>query len=112
MHTSHNADVFLSIDSTPIIEHCTAIRFTAYPSALLGSVATELISQVCGNGVPGNACGADFMTEHEQTPRGAGLFAYQGNAFPELVGTSTRTGALSGGLVQSGERRAGWDDPR
>lgn len=64
MHTSHNVDVYLSIDSTPIIEHCTTIQFTAYPSALVGSVATEPVSQVRGNGVPGNACDADFMTQN------------------------------------------------
>ncbi|KAF8062274.1 tubulin binding cofactor C-domain-containing protein [Lyophyllum atratum] len=39
MHTSHNVDVYLSILSNPVIEHCTDIRFGAYPSIL--SPATE-----------------------------------------------------------------------
>ncbi|KAJ7704350.1 tubulin binding cofactor C-domain-containing protein [Mycena rosella] len=32
MHTSTRVDVYLSIPSTPIIEHCSQIRFTAYPA--------------------------------------------------------------------------------
>ncbi|KAI0942994.1 hypothetical protein AcW1_002743 [Taiwanofungus camphoratus] len=35
MHTSAYVDVYLSVLSNPIIEHCTAIRFVAYPSHLL-----------------------------------------------------------------------------
>lgn len=38
MHTSHNVDVYLSISSNPIIEHCSDIRFAAYPSILLSSL--------------------------------------------------------------------------
>ncbi|KAJ7178009.1 tubulin binding cofactor C-domain-containing protein, partial [Mycena filopes] len=34
MHTSTNVDVYLSIPSNPIIEHCSQIRFTAYPATL------------------------------------------------------------------------------
>ncbi|KAJ7672611.1 tubulin binding cofactor C-domain-containing protein [Mycena polygramma] len=34
MHTSTNVDVYLSIPSTPVIEHCSQIRFTSYPPAL------------------------------------------------------------------------------
>ncbi|KAJ7075112.1 tubulin binding cofactor C-domain-containing protein [Mycena belliarum] len=34
MHTSTDVDVYLSIPSTPIIEHCSRIRFTSYPTAL------------------------------------------------------------------------------
>ncbi|KAF7323883.1 C-CAP/cofactor C-like domain-containing protein [Mycena kentingensis (nom. inval.)] len=32
MHTSTNVDVYLSISSNPIIEHCSKIRFCAYPT--------------------------------------------------------------------------------
>ncbi|KAL1745953.1 tubulin binding cofactor C-domain-containing protein [Schizophyllum fasciatum] len=34
MHTSKAVDVYLSITSNPIIEHCSGIRFAPYPSAL------------------------------------------------------------------------------
>ncbi|KAL1670284.1 tubulin binding cofactor C-domain-containing protein [Schizophyllum commune] len=34
MHTSKAVDVYLSITSNPIIEHCSEIRFSPYPSAL------------------------------------------------------------------------------
>ncbi|KIY67462.1 hypothetical protein CYLTODRAFT_422493 [Cylindrobasidium torrendii FP15055 ss-10] len=34
MHTSHDIDVYLSIQSQPIIEHCSNIRFTSYPISL------------------------------------------------------------------------------
>ncbi|KAJ7756945.1 tubulin binding cofactor C-domain-containing protein [Mycena metata] len=34
MHTSTNVNVYLSIPSTPIIEHCSKIRFAPYPATL------------------------------------------------------------------------------
>ncbi|KAJ6613567.1 tubulin binding cofactor C-domain-containing protein [Mycena sp. CBHHK59/15] len=34
MHTSKRVDVYLSIPSTPIIEHCAQIRFAPYPATL------------------------------------------------------------------------------
>ncbi|KAF8208225.1 TBCC-domain-containing protein [Mycena galopus ATCC 62051] len=34
MHTSKDVDVYLSIPSTPIIEHCSQIRFASYPAVL------------------------------------------------------------------------------
>ncbi|KAF8639189.1 hypothetical protein AX17_001675 [Amanita inopinata Kibby_2008] len=34
MHSSMNVHVYLSITSNPIIEHCSGIRFTAYPGIL------------------------------------------------------------------------------
>ncbi|KAL1728343.1 tubulin binding cofactor C-domain-containing protein [Schizophyllum commune] len=34
MHTSKAVDIYLSITSNPIIEHCSEIRFSPYPSAL------------------------------------------------------------------------------
>ncbi|KAK7042428.1 tubulin-folding cofactor C [Favolaschia claudopus] len=37
MHTSTNVDVYLSIPSNPIIEHCSEIRFASYPPALSAS---------------------------------------------------------------------------
>ncbi|RDB23844.1 Tubulin-folding cofactor C [Hypsizygus marmoreus] len=37
MHASQKVDVYLSIPSNPIIEHCSNIRFAAYPTALLPS---------------------------------------------------------------------------
>ncbi|KAJ7865261.1 tubulin binding cofactor C-domain-containing protein [Mycena leptocephala] len=41
MHTSTDVDVYLSIPSTPIIEHCSQIRFTSYPTALRVSEDTS-----------------------------------------------------------------------
>ncbi|THH16603.1 hypothetical protein EW146_g4055 [Bondarzewia mesenterica] len=35
MHTSNNVDVYLSIPSNPIIEHCSRIGFASYPAHLL-----------------------------------------------------------------------------
>jgi len=37
MHTSHNVDVYLSITSNPVIEHCSDIRFGGYPDVLFSS---------------------------------------------------------------------------
>ncbi|KAK7019844.1 tubulin-folding cofactor C [Favolaschia claudopus] len=37
MHTSTNVDVYLSIPSNPIIEHCSEIRFASYPPVLSAS---------------------------------------------------------------------------
>jgi hypothetical protein len=34
MHNSTSVDVYLSISSTPIIEHCSQIRFASYPASL------------------------------------------------------------------------------
>ncbi|KAJ7572517.1 tubulin binding cofactor C-domain-containing protein [Mycena floridula] len=34
MHTSQAVDVYISIQSSPIIEHCKQTRFTSYPSKL------------------------------------------------------------------------------
>ncbi|PBK66376.1 TBCC-domain-containing protein [Armillaria solidipes] len=34
MHTSRTVDVYLSIPSHPVIENCSGIRFSGYPSAL------------------------------------------------------------------------------
>ncbi|KAJ7028721.1 tubulin binding cofactor C-domain-containing protein, partial [Mycena alexandri] len=34
MHTSTNVNVYLSIPSTPVIEHCSKIRFAPYPVTL------------------------------------------------------------------------------
>ncbi|KAF9467159.1 tubulin binding cofactor C-domain-containing protein [Collybia nuda] len=42
MHTSHNVDVYLSIPSTPIIEHCLDLRFAAYPKFLSQSQELEV----------------------------------------------------------------------
>ncbi|KAF7366688.1 Tubulin-folding cofactor C [Mycena sanguinolenta] len=41
MHTSTHVDVYLSIHSTPIIEHCSQIRFASYPTALRTSEDTS-----------------------------------------------------------------------
>ena len=34
MHTSTSVDVYLHIDSNPVIEHCTNLRFAPFPAAL------------------------------------------------------------------------------
>ena len=34
IHTSSSVDVYISIGSNPIIEHCSSIRFADYPGAL------------------------------------------------------------------------------
>ncbi|GJE86393.1 TBCC-domain-containing protein [Phanerochaete sordida] len=35
MHTSTSVDVYFHIDSNPIIEHCTKLRFAPFPAALV-----------------------------------------------------------------------------
>lgn len=35
MHDSQKVHVYLSITSSPVIEHCSDIRFTAYPDTLM-----------------------------------------------------------------------------
>jgi len=35
MHSSSTVDVYLEIGSDPVIEHCSGIRFAAYPSSLV-----------------------------------------------------------------------------
>ncbi|KAJ6591055.1 tubulin binding cofactor C-domain-containing protein [Mycena vulgaris] len=44
MHTSTGVDVYLSIPSTPIIEHCSQIRFTSYPATLSEETSPNLFS--------------------------------------------------------------------
>ncbi|KAI0827359.1 tubulin binding cofactor C-domain-containing protein, partial [Trametes gibbosa] len=39
MHTSSRVDVYISIASNPIIEHCSLIRFTDYPRQLRSALA-------------------------------------------------------------------------
>lgn len=39
MHTSSRVDVYLGIDSNPIIEHCSGIRFSSYPPTLVERAA-------------------------------------------------------------------------
>ncbi|KAJ3476057.1 hypothetical protein NLI96_g11423 [Meripilus lineatus] len=41
MHSSSRINVYLSIPSNPIIEHCTNIAFTSYPNAILPSLASD-----------------------------------------------------------------------
>ncbi|RPD61646.1 hypothetical protein L226DRAFT_485258 [Lentinus tigrinus ALCF2SS1-7] len=44
MHTSSEVDVYISIASNPIIEHCSAIRFADYPSSLRRPPAHDSIT--------------------------------------------------------------------
>ncbi|KAK7060802.1 hypothetical protein VNI00_000535 [Paramarasmius palmivorus] len=44
MHTSRDVDVYLSIQSNPIIEHCAGIRFGSYPSSVLPGVTQNVLS--------------------------------------------------------------------
>ncbi|KAJ7747901.1 tubulin binding cofactor C-domain-containing protein [Mycena maculata] len=44
MHTSTAVDVYLSIPSTPIIEHCSQIRFASYPAALSQNISPNVFS--------------------------------------------------------------------
>ncbi|CCM02004.1 uncharacterized protein FIBRA_04078 [Fibroporia radiculosa] len=39
MHASSDTDVYISVSSNPIIEHCTGIRFSGYPQLFLRSGA-------------------------------------------------------------------------
>ncbi|TCD63589.1 hypothetical protein EIP91_005197 [Steccherinum ochraceum] len=41
MHTSSHVDVYLSIPSNPIIEHCSNIRFAKYPTHLTTSPSND-----------------------------------------------------------------------
>ncbi|KAJ7628454.1 tubulin binding cofactor C-domain-containing protein [Roridomyces roridus] len=44
MHTSTNVDVYLAIQSAPIIEHCSHIRFSTYPSSLSKEITAHEFS--------------------------------------------------------------------
>jgi tubulin-specific chaperone C len=44
MHTSRDVDVYLSIQSNPIIEHCAGIRFGSYPRSVLPDVTQNVLS--------------------------------------------------------------------
>ncbi|KAF5384269.1 hypothetical protein D9615_003298 [Tricholomella constricta] len=44
MHTSRNVDVYLTITSNPVIEHCSDIRFGGYPKILLDNRPSEQFS--------------------------------------------------------------------
>jgi tubulin-specific chaperone C len=44
MHNSDKVDVYLSIPSHPIIEHCTRIRFTGYPAAWSSQAESQVQS--------------------------------------------------------------------
>jgi len=44
MHASSKVDVYLSVTSNPIIEHCKDIWFSPYPKALAPSSVTEKVS--------------------------------------------------------------------
>ncbi|KAJ7130229.1 tubulin binding cofactor C-domain-containing protein [Mycena epipterygia] len=44
MHTSEGVDVYLSIPSTPVIEHCSRIRFTSYPDTLSQDTSPNVFS--------------------------------------------------------------------
>ncbi|KIJ63648.1 hypothetical protein HYDPIDRAFT_113147 [Hydnomerulius pinastri MD-312] len=41
MHNSTAVDIYLAIESNPVIEHCSKIRFAAYPSSLLRSATQQ-----------------------------------------------------------------------
>ncbi|KAJ7151461.1 tubulin binding cofactor C-domain-containing protein [Mycena crocata] len=41
MHASSSVDVYLSIPSTPVIEHCSQIRFSSYPVALSADTSAK-----------------------------------------------------------------------
>nr|VWP02401.1 MDR efflux pump ABC3 [Ganoderma boninense] len=47
IHTSSEVDVYITISSNPIIEHCSAMRFTAYPTVLRhsASIATSTLAE-------------------------------------------------------------------
>ncbi|KAI0324571.1 hypothetical protein GY45DRAFT_1313595 [Cubamyces sp. BRFM 1775] len=49
MHTSSEVDVYISIASNPIIEHCFAIRFAEYPSSLRSATSSSAAQSVKSN---------------------------------------------------------------
>ncbi|RDX52636.1 TBCC-domain-containing protein [Lentinus brumalis] len=49
MHTSSDVDVYISIASNPIIEHCSGIRFADYPASLRRSPADTASSKSNSN---------------------------------------------------------------
>ena len=52
MHSSKNVRVFLNVSSNPVVEHCSAIAFGAYPASLLGpTVPDRPASTVSGSGL-------------------------------------------------------------
>ena len=42
IHTSSQVDVYIAASSNPIIEHCSAMRFAAYPTALRHPTSTTI----------------------------------------------------------------------
>ncbi|KAI8989114.1 tubulin binding cofactor C-domain-containing protein [Trametes punicea] len=49
MHTSSQVDVYISIASNPIIEHCSEIRFADYPSCLMPESSTDVVQNAKSN---------------------------------------------------------------
>ncbi|KAI0649916.1 tubulin binding cofactor C-domain-containing protein [Trametes meyenii] len=49
MHTSSNVDVYVSIASNPIIEHCSGIRFSDYPLSLRPALSRDAAAQIKSN---------------------------------------------------------------
>ncbi|KAI0772881.1 tubulin binding cofactor C-domain-containing protein [Trametes elegans] len=49
MHTSSQVDVYISITSNPIIEHCSAIRFADYPTHLRPASSADSPQDVKSN---------------------------------------------------------------
>jgi len=47
MHASNNVDVFLTIPSNPVIEHCSYVRFSAYPTFLAPSLDEKTSKHLC-----------------------------------------------------------------
>ena len=88
MHTSSGVDVYISIASNPIIEHCSAIRFADYPSSLRPTSLSA--TQVC---LPPSRC---YLDQADQMPRfpvgyqeqlfgGTGLHTHSRHTVAELV---------------------------
>lgn len=84
MHTSHKVDVYLSIPSTPIIEHCLDIRFAAYPKSLAPLLDLE-VRESFNFSLPPEPNRLNFFVE-QQTSFCPGLFPYPLHTITALVG--------------------------
>lgn len=77
MHTSANIDVYLTIQSNPIIEHCSSVAFAAYPYSLLPSVEERSLSvNVRASKTVDLLESCDTKVRSEQTSVSTRLFAH------------------------------------
>lgn len=102
MHSSSHVDVYLSIPSTPIIEHCSNIRFTSYPARFITNTDEVRIQYT-----PALTVVADLRTYLgiEQSPLRARLLPHPRYTLAELDGAPRRRTHRREGLACIVHRR-------